>query len=291
MSGRSKVRAGTATDVVLKILNVPRDFPWLTMRDIIALGAPRNLSLNEVASALANLEPAGHIEVCRDRQPYRYRGTINADRTRPKPKPAFDNPYLHAFLVCAYEEDRPSDFLLRQRLVAEYAWAIPTESVIRALQKYEPICDLGCGTGYWAYLLSQAGARMLAVDPAPPLTGTNHWHHVKSCFGDLSMPSSSVIRHYHEIVEGSAETFDVPRNHALMLYWPPYDQPMAEVALSRYRGNCVIYVGEGSSGCTANDAFHATLEAAWSLVEYHDIPQWIGVHDGVYVYKRKGSHA
>ena len=76
MSGRSRVRLGTATHVVLAILCVPRDFPWLTMRDIILLGADRGrtLSLNAVASALANLEPAGHIEVRRDRRPCRYRG-------------------------------------------------------------------------------------------------------------------------------------------------------------------------------------------------------------------------
>ena len=76
MSGRSKVRAGTATDTVLQILNVPRHFPWLTMRDIIASAADRGhaLSLNAVTSALANLEPAHHVEVRRDRRPYRYRG-------------------------------------------------------------------------------------------------------------------------------------------------------------------------------------------------------------------------
>lgn len=74
MSGRSKVRAGTATDAVLKILNVPRDFPWLTMRDILLLGGDRGLSINAVASALANLEAAGHVEVRRDRRSHRYRG-------------------------------------------------------------------------------------------------------------------------------------------------------------------------------------------------------------------------
>ena len=72
-----KARIGTATDAVLRILNVPRDFPWLTMRDIIAIGADHGLalSLNAVASALANLEPAHHVEVRRDRRPYRYRGS------------------------------------------------------------------------------------------------------------------------------------------------------------------------------------------------------------------------
>jgi hypothetical protein len=60
MIRRSKVRAGTTTDAVLQILNVPRHFQWLTMRDIIAIGTDRglDLSLNEVASTLANLEPS-----------------------------------------------------------------------------------------------------------------------------------------------------------------------------------------------------------------------------------------
>ena len=76
MSGRSRVRPGTATHAVLAILRVPRDFPWLTMRDVIAVAADGGLalSLNAVASALANLEPARHVEVRRDRRPYRYRG-------------------------------------------------------------------------------------------------------------------------------------------------------------------------------------------------------------------------
>lgn len=42
----------------------------------ILLGADRGLvlTLNAEASTLANLEPAHHVEVRRDRRPYRYRG-------------------------------------------------------------------------------------------------------------------------------------------------------------------------------------------------------------------------
>lgn len=71
-----KARFDTATHAVRAILGVPRDFPWLTMRDIIAIAADRGLelSVNAVASALANLEPAHQVEVRRDRRPYRYRG-------------------------------------------------------------------------------------------------------------------------------------------------------------------------------------------------------------------------
>jgi hypothetical protein len=71
-----KARVDTATHAVRAILGVPRDFPWLTMRDIIDIAADRGLALsvNAVASALANLEPSCHVEVRRDRRPFRYRG-------------------------------------------------------------------------------------------------------------------------------------------------------------------------------------------------------------------------
>lgn len=71
-----KARIDTASHAVRAILGVPRDFPWLTMQDIIAIAADRglDLSLNAVTSALANLEPAHQVEVRRERRPYRYRG-------------------------------------------------------------------------------------------------------------------------------------------------------------------------------------------------------------------------
>jgi len=71
-----KAQVDTATHAVRAILSVPRDFPWLSMRDIIAIAADRglNLSLNAVASALANLEPSHQVEVRRNRRPFRYRG-------------------------------------------------------------------------------------------------------------------------------------------------------------------------------------------------------------------------
>jgi len=75
----SRVRVGTATHAMLAILRVPRDVPWLTMRDVLAIGADRGLalSMNGIASALANLESAGHVEVRRDHRPYRSGGAAS----------------------------------------------------------------------------------------------------------------------------------------------------------------------------------------------------------------------
>src|SRR5262249_778993 len=77
--------------------------------------------------------------------------------------------------------------------------------------------------------------------------------------------------------------------HTLMLCWPPYEDHMAALALERYRGTRVIYIGEGAGGCTGNDAFHAALAEQWDLVTSHEIPQWQGLHDEVDVYARRGE--
>jgi SAM-dependent methyltransferase len=205
---------------------------------------------------------------------------------------AIDNPLLKEFLAPVYQDeiDRNcgSEFAAhrarRDRVAAEYAWAIPTENVVRKLAELSPICELGCGTGYWAKLLTDVGASVIAVDADPPLTGRNHFHpHIAG----LSRQRAT-IRHFAAIVEADAATFDVPKTHTLMLCWPPYNDGMAAAALKRYRGDRVIYIGE-IGGCTADDVFHADLEANWTLTAAYEIPQWDGIHDDVNVYVRKGN--
>jgi SAM-dependent methyltransferase len=202
---------------------------------------------------------------------------------------AIDNPYLHAFLAPIADAEVTelgtfgSMFMRRDRLTAEYAWAIPTEIVLTLLAELSPICDLGCGTGYWARLLTDVGAHVIAVDANPPLEKANHWH--RSEAGLTKQPA--VIRHFTDIIRGDAATFDVPADHTLMLCWPPRDNMAAE-ALARYQGNHVIYVGE-YDGCTGNDTFHEMLAVQWNQVACYRIPQWEGLHDDVRVYARKSA--
>jgi SAM-dependent methyltransferase len=214
----------------------------------------------------------------------------------------FQNPYLDAItapisdaerelLTRVYGTSSPRldsftvQHLRRNVLAQRYAWAIPTEDVIRHLSELSPICDMGCGTGYWAWLLKQLGAEVLAVDLNPvgqidvsvcrsvPL---NHWHH------------DPEARPFVDITRADAASFDVPASHTLMLCWPPYNTLMASDALRRYLGNTVINDGE-SNGCTADDTFREELAAKWSLVNEMEIPQWDGLHDCVFVYRRAQS--
>lgn len=206
-----------------------------------------------------------------------------------------DNPYLRAFLspptTAEIDACLGHEFLAtrmrRDRLTSEYAWAIPTEISVRRLAELSPICDLGCGTGYWAKLLADVGAAVLAVDACPPLEGDNHHHREVAGLSRQKV----VLRHFTDVVKGDARSFVVPADHALMLCWPPYNSPMATWAIDRYRGDRVIYIGEGAYGCTADAAFHERLDKHWDLTATYEIPQWDGLHDEIFVYARRSSCA
>lgn len=162
----------------------------------------------------------------------------------------------------------------RQTYCNEYAWAIPTDKVIDKIAKYSPLVELGAGTGYWAYLLCKAGADVVAYDINPPdKQPKNPWH-------------DRISQTWYEVLKGKPPKLTRHPDRALLLCWPPYDTPMADQALQYYRGDTVIYIGEGTGGCTATDSFHTTLYNKWKQVDDFNIPQWSGLHDSCTIYRR-----
>lgn len=165
-------------------------------------------------------------------------------------------------------DDACKPYYPREDMVKSYAWAIPSTRVIYALAKLSPIIEVGAGTGYWAWMLRQAGADVLATDKPEPeqIDATKRWTDVVSVDG----------------VEAAAQHPD----RTLFICWPTYDDAWSDRALAAYRGSRLIYIGEGHGGCTATDAFHDMLDAQWTEVADYDIPQWQGIHDRVRVYRR-----
>jgi hypothetical protein len=75
------------------------------------------------------------------------------------------------------------------------------------------------------------------------------------------------------------------RPDVLMMAWPYMDE-MAIRALRAFKGDRLVYVGDGSGGCTANDGFHDEVDTYWERSGVVGIPQWEGIHDGMYLYQR-----
>ena len=181
-----------------------------------------------------------------------------------------NNPYLDVFKSVSNTRDA---YDTRRNLVKTYAWAVPTDEAIACLVKYGSLVEVGAGTGYWASLIVQAGGKIDAYDIAPPeVQDDNYYGHE---------------RLYWPVLPISCLKWDKTQRKTLFLCWPPYRSSMASDALKQFRGSVVAYIGEGSYGCTADEAFHDTLDKQWNLLETVRIPQWFGINDNLTVWGRR----
>lgn len=163
-----------------------------------------------------------------------------------------------------------SPYETRHALVQKYAFAVPCDEALDALVALGPIVEMGAGTGYWAYLLRKRGVDIQAYDKHP---GTNN--HYK------------FTRRWTGVVHGLPGKLKKRANRALFLCWPNYNTSFASDCLRYYTGNAVAYIGEGGYGCTGDAAFHAALDREWEEVKEVRLPQWEGIHDALYIYRRQ----
>jgi hypothetical protein len=178
-----------------------------------------------------------------------------------KPTPLL-NPYFDLFQLL---KNHPPDLQLqvRKKLIYPYSWAIPTSEAIFQIKEYTPLIEIGAGTGYWAWLLKQAGARIHCFDHEP--NTSPRWVEIKSSqLSDLA----------------------VDRDHTLLLCWPPFNTGMATQSLSRFTGSQLIYIGEWR-GRTADPGFHDLLDGKWDLIDQVALPNWPGFRDRVFFFKRR----
>jgi hypothetical protein len=170
----------------------------------------------------------------------------------------------------SWDWERDDTYLARNAFRRAFGFAIPTPYAIDVLRTYSPLVDCGAGTGFLSALLAQGGADVLAFDHPKPAyrLRKGHWYPVKLC-GELG-------RFY-------------ARERTPLLSWPPYAEPFAlHVAETVKPGKALAYIGESEGGCTGDDAFHSLLASAFELERDVPLPQWPGLHDALYIYRRKG---
>jgi len=185
-----------------------------------------------------------------------------------------------------WEPDSNDDGPRRDELTTRYAWAIPDPASLAFIAEHANgrIVEIGAGTGYWAWQLSQLGVDVVAYDRNPPDRGGNHWHSPRGADGN---PSKQPMPVFFPVRRGGAPQAARHPDRTLLLCWPPYTSTVARRALRAYSGQRIIFIGEGWGGCTADDAFFRALERGWVEVVAHRLVQWSGIHDWATVYDRK----
>lgn len=173
--------------------------------------------------------------------------------------------------------DWTEEAAMREQSRKLYAYAVPSEQIGQEFQQrgITRIVEMGSGTGYWKKFLQQFGVRVMAFDESP-------YHNHYTAFRHALVHKRGAAW----FAQNSAR-YGLNRA-ALLLVWPPYDDPMAYNCLRAYQGDTLIYVGEGSGGCTGDDAFHALLEAEWEQVWCnYECANWPGIHSHEMIYRRK----
>jgi len=209
---------------------------------------------------------------------------------------AIDNPYWEAIKDCVAPDtlggnpvvgEFRSDLSVeetiartpnRQRLVRKYCWTIPDPDTVTFVAKHAQggLVDPIAGTGYWAYLLAQLGVDVACYDLNPGAAlHVNLWHGEDLYAG---------VR-----PKDCAEATALHPERTLLLSWPPHGQDVGARILLAYKGNRVIYIGEGLGRATGDDQMHGLLETNWTEVDSREPVQWWGQHDRVTVYERAST--
>jgi len=173
--------------------------------------------------------------------------------------------------------------LARDRLVAQYAWAIPNGAALRALAIVAPLVEIGAGNGYWSHLLRQMGVDILAYDINPPVD--------QGHTNEYARNSLAVGRMWTEVLPGGPEQAALHADRTLFLCWPPSYDSMGYDTLSAYRsagGRLLAYVGDFTPAC-GDEAFREALQRDWRLLTGRNIPKWFGMKDTLTFWQPKAG--
>lgn len=171
--------------------------------------------------------------------------------------------------------------LARAAFRMRYGYAIPTSQALDVILSHgsNGILDFGCGNGYWSYLLRKRGVPVTAVDKSPIDNGRNRFWKPPL--------SEHAVTQWTEIEHGSFEHLADTNAETMLLIWPPPNDKMATLALRRFHGRKVVYVGEREGGYTGDASFFDLLKAEWHELGHPvALPTLFGCQDELRVFER-----
>ncbi|EKX51505.1 hypothetical protein GUITHDRAFT_102771 [Guillardia theta CCMP2712] len=177
-----------------------------------------------------------------------------------------------------------------------YAWSIPCEAALQKISSYSPLIEIGCGTGYWADILTKRGCDILAFN-------SEEWsEELSSEEGDMGQCGLHPSECFGEVLLGGAEKVKEHPDRTLLLMWPDFlgKGSFGLKSLDEYEGEFLILVGEwkgrtwggytpelGDHGQSFSQEFQEAVTSSFEEVEVIRLPCWPLFLDTVMVFRRK----
>jgi hypothetical protein len=167
------------------------------------------------------------------------------------------------------------DFYRRDYFAKEYGWSVPSQEAVDKVKEFvgsDNIIEIGAGHGAWAKIMQDAG---IQITPTDSFSDRGAFVPKDNAYTDVQdLKAMDALAQYSGY-------------NALMMSWPPYDEPLAADSLLAFTGGKLIFIGEGEGGCTGDDRFFEVLNANWKNVGGVNIPRWTGIWDRLYLWERK----
>lgn len=162
------------------------------------------------------------------------------------------------------------EFKCRRFCTRRGMWAIVDLDWTKRLANWigeRSVLEIMCGAGFLAKALRAHGVRVCASDNRK-LKNLSAFNKMEDVTPIVYLEASRVVR-------------ESPNCDILLVSWPPYEDSALNQACDLWgTDRPIIYIGEGSGGCTADDEFHDNFEDhpnKWR--KPIRIPQWEGIHD------------
>jgi hypothetical protein len=164
----------------------------------------------------------------------------------------------------------------RYELITKFAFSIPTISDLELIREYSPIIEIGAGSGYWAYCLSQLGVDIITYDKYPPeITNPWLWDERNTWFDN----------EWFTVTEGDESAAAVFPDRSLLMAWPMLNNSMAKNALENYvnaSGHTLIFIGNHES--SGDDVFNSMIKN-FKLIKKQRLYGWYGIEEFIEIYK------
>ncbi len=198
-------------------------------------------------------------------------------------------------ITSCWRDDQDNRRQIRQHLTRKYAFGVPGDAALDCLARYEPLVEIGAGTGYWARCLRERGVDIVAYDVMGD--SWRSWFR-PSILAEIRRDGTRAIEArphaqraepalWTEVRQGGPEVLRDHGERTLLLCWPDPWSGFDEASLLAYPGERVAVVGEPAGAGPGSQGFQALLQRSWQQIETAPVPRWPASEDRLIVYGRR----